>query len=83
MRSVGRGAQNLEAPQYPFLYKDVKWPLAVGSICILLTAYCQQLTIIGELYKKESDNSMIIGVRAMRGLAATTPHSSFLTPHYN
>ena len=62
-------------PNTPFLYKDVRWAVSSRQICILLTAYCQQLTIIGELYKKESDNSMIIGVRAMRGLAATTPHS--------
>ena len=36
VRSVGRGAQNLEAPQYPFFIKS-----AVNSNLYFQTAYCK------------------------------------------
>ena len=36
---------------------------------------------LGELYKKELSDRSAIDIRAIRGLAAFTPHSSFLTPH--
>ena len=53
-----------------FLYKDVRWAVSSRQICILLTAYCQQLTIIGELYKKG-----VLGRFQILCAPSNTPHS--------